>query len=76
MKHLLAVFKAKEVEALKEDAFISMGLLIAMLIAFGVKLPIFPLHSWMVRVHVQASPSVVMLHAGILLKIVHEGRCA
>ncbi|MFC0416537.1 NuoM family protein [Cytobacillus solani] len=46
-----------------------MGLLIAMLIAFGVKLPIFPLHSWMVRVHVQASPSVVMLHAGILLKI-------
>ncbi|MFE8698083.1 NuoM family protein [Cytobacillus sp. FJAT-53684] len=46
-----------------------MGLLIAMLIAFGVKLPIFPLHSWMVRVHVQASPSVVMLHAGVLLKI-------
>lgn len=46
-----------------------MGLLIALLIAFGVKLPIFPLHSWMVRVHVQAPPSVVMLHAGILLKI-------
>lgn len=46
-----------------------LGLLIAMIIAFGVKLPIFPLHSWMVRVHVQASPSVVMLHAGILLKI-------
>ncbi|MFO1444316.1 NADH-quinone oxidoreductase subunit M [Bacillus sp. Bva_UNVM-123] len=46
-----------------------MGLLIAMLIAFGVKLPIFPLHSWMVRVHVQAAPPIVMLHAGILLKI-------
>ena len=33
------------------------GLFIALLIAFGVKLPIFPLHSWMLRVHVQAPPS-------------------
>ncbi|MGG0888553.1 complex I subunit 4 family protein [Cytobacillus horneckiae] len=46
-----------------------MTLLIALIIAFGVKLPIFPLHSWMVRVHVEAPPSIVMLHAGILLKI-------
>lgn len=46
-----------------------MGLFIALLIAFGVKLPIFPLHSWMLKVHVQAPPSVVMIHSGILLKI-------
>ncbi|WP_102348257.1 NADH-quinone oxidoreductase subunit M [Bacillus sp. Marseille-P3661] len=46
-----------------------MGALIALLIAFGVKLPIFPLHSWMLRVHVQAPPSIVMLHSGVLLKI-------
>jgi NADH-quinone oxidoreductase subunit M len=45
------------------------GLLIALLVAFGVKLPIFPLHSWMLKVHVEAPPSVVMLHSGILLKI-------
>ncbi|MBM7690699.1 NADH-quinone oxidoreductase subunit M [Peribacillus deserti] len=45
------------------------GLLIALLIAFGVKLPIFPLHTWMLRVHVQAPPPIVMLHAGVLLKI-------
>jgi len=45
------------------------GLLIALIIAFGVKLPIFPLHTWMLRVHVQAPPSIVMLHAGVLLKI-------
>ncbi|WP_456277459.1 NADH-quinone oxidoreductase subunit M [Bacillus sp. AK128] len=45
------------------------GLFISLLIAFGVKLPIFPLHSWMLRVHVQAPPSIVMLHSGILLKI-------
>lgn len=48
---------------------VKMGLLIALLIAFGVKLPIFPLHSWMLRVHVQAPPSIVMIHSGILLKI-------
>jgi NADH-quinone oxidoreductase subunit M len=48
---------------------LKMGLFIALLIAFGVKLPIFPLHSWMLRVHVEAPPSIVMLHSGILLKI-------
>lgn len=48
---------------------LKMGLFIALMIAFGVKLPILPLHSWMVRVHVQAPPSVVMIHSGILLKI-------
>ncbi|WP_078378635.1 NADH-quinone oxidoreductase subunit M [Sutcliffiella halmapala] len=46
-----------------------LGLLIALLVAFGVKLPIVPLHSWMLKVHVQAPPSIVMLHAGVLLKI-------
>jgi NADH-quinone oxidoreductase subunit M len=48
---------------------LKMGLFIALMIAFGVKLPILPLHSWMVKVHVQAPPSVVMIHSGILLKI-------
>jgi len=48
---------------------LKMGLLLALLVAFGVKLPIFPLHTWMLRVHVQAPPSIVMLHSGILLKI-------
>lgn len=45
------------------------GLFIALMIAFAIKLPIFPLHRWMVNVHVEAHPAVVMLHAGVLLKI-------
>ena len=65
---LMAILQADPNHAVFSEGT-KMGLLIALLIAFGVKLPIFPLHSWMVRVHVQASPSVVMLHAGILLKI-------
>ena len=44
-------------------------LFIGIFIAFGIKLPIFPFHSWMVRVHVEAPPAIVMLHAGVLLKI-------
>lgn len=45
------------------------GLFIALFIAFGIKLPIFPFHTWMLKVHVQAPPSIVMIHSGILLKM-------
>lgn len=40
-----------------------------LLLAFAIKLPVFPFHGWMVLVHKEAAPSVVMLHAGVLLKI-------
>ncbi|WP_239565350.1 NADH-quinone oxidoreductase subunit M [Brevibacillus fulvus] len=45
------------------------GLFVALFIAFGIKLPIFPFHSWMLNVHVQAPPPVVMIHSAILLKM-------
>lgn len=48
---------------------LQLGLFIALLIAFGFKVPIFPLHRWMVKVHVQAPTPTVMIHSGILLKI-------
>ncbi|NBD26753.1 complex I subunit 4 family protein [Paenibacillus glycinis] len=40
-----------------------------LLIAFGIKLPIFPFHTWMLKVHAEAPPSVVMIHSGVLLKM-------
>lgn len=40
-----------------------------LLIAFGIKLPIFPFHTWMLKVHAEAPPSIVMIHSGILLKM-------
>lgn len=40
-----------------------------LLIAFGIKLPIFPFHTWMLKVHTEAPPSVVMIHSGVLLKM-------
>lgn len=42
---------------------------ILFLIAFGIKLPIFPFHTWMLKVHAEAPPAVVMIHSGILLKM-------
>ncbi|MDF2556855.1 MAG: NADH:ubiquinone oxidoreductase subunit [Bacillales bacterium] len=44
-------------------------LLGAIILAFGIKLPSFPFHSWVLKMHTQAPTPVVMLHAGILLKI-------
>lgn len=39
------------------------------LIAFGVKLPIFPLHTWLPDAHSEASAPVSMVLAGVLLKM-------
>ncbi len=39
------------------------------LIAFGVKLPIFPLHTWLPDAHSQASAPASMILAGVLLKM-------
>ncbi|OKH26844.1 NAD(P)H-quinone oxidoreductase subunit 4 [Hydrococcus rivularis NIES-593] len=39
------------------------------LIAFGVKLPIFPLHTWLPDAHSEASAPVSMILAGVLLKM-------
>ena len=39
------------------------------LIAFGVKLPIFPFHTWLPDAHSEASAPVSMVLAGVLLKM-------
>lgn len=44
-------------------------LFIMLLVAFGIKLPVFPFHTWMLKVHTEAPPSVVMIHSGVLLKM-------
>jgi NADH-quinone oxidoreductase subunit M len=47
----------------------SWTLFIMLLVAFGIKLPIFPFHTWMLKVHTEAPTAIVMLHSGILLKM-------
>ncbi len=41
----------------------------ALLVAFGVKLPIVPLHTWLPDAHSEASAPVSMVLAGVLLKM-------
>ncbi|MCS5699957.1 NAD(P)H-quinone oxidoreductase subunit 4 [Cyanobium sp. FGCU-52] len=49
----------------------SFGLLcyLGFLVGFGVKLPIFPLHTWLPDAHGEANAPVSMLLAGVLLKM-------
>lgn len=42
---------------------------VGFLIAYGVKLPIFPLHTWLPDAHGEASAPVSMILAGVLLKM-------
>ncbi|MEB3356805.1 MAG: NAD(P)H-quinone oxidoreductase subunit 4 [Synechococcales bacterium] len=58
-----------------KDYSLSFELLIysALLIAFGVKLPIFPLHTWLPDAHSEAPAPVSMILAGVLLKMAGYG---
>jgi NADH-quinone oxidoreductase subunit M len=42
---------------------------LGLLIGFGVKMPIFPLHGWLPLAHVEAPSAVSILLSGILLKM-------
>jgi NAD(P)H-quinone oxidoreductase subunit 4 len=54
----------------KEFAFnVQLWLYGGFLIAYGVKLPIFPLHTWLPDAHGEATAPAHMLLAGILLKM-------
>lgn len=44
-------------------------LLTTLLIGFGIKIPIVPLHTWLPDAHVQAPTPVSVLLAGVLLKL-------
>ncbi|MGB3201746.1 MAG: NADH-quinone oxidoreductase subunit M [Nodosilinea sp.] len=44
-------------------------LLVALLVGFGIKIPLFPFHTWLPDAHVEASTPVSVLLAGVLLKL-------
>ncbi|MFV9510422.1 complex I subunit 4 family protein [Tepidibacillus sp. LV47] len=45
------------------------GVFAALLVAFGIKVPLFPFHSWILKVHYQAPATMSMILSGVLLKI-------
>ncbi len=44
-------------------------LLVGILIGFGIKIPLVPLHTWLPDAHVEASTPISVLLAGVLLKL-------
>ncbi|MEL4896978.1 NADH-quinone oxidoreductase subunit M [Crocosphaera sp. Alani8] len=44
-------------------------LLVPLLVGLGIKIPIFPFHTWLPDAHVEASTPVSVLLAGVLLKL-------
>lgn len=44
-------------------------LLAILVVGFGVKIPIFPFHTWLPDAHVEASTPISVLLAGVLLKL-------
>lgn len=44
-------------------------ILISLLLAFGIKIPLVPLHTWLPDAHVEASTPMSVLLAGVLLKL-------
>jgi len=53
--------------ALPEET--QLWIFLGLLVGFGVKMPIFPLHGWLSLAHVQAPSPVSILLSGILLKM-------
>jgi NAD(P)H-quinone oxidoreductase subunit 4 len=46
-----------------------LALLVALIIGFGIKIPIVPLHTWLPDAHVEAPTPASVLLAGVLLKL-------
>nr|AMN09050.1 NADH dehydrogenase subunit 4 [Rhipidia chenwenyoungi] len=53
----------------KEDKFMSMFIYLSLIFAFLVKMPMFLVHLWLPKAHVEAPVSGSMILAGILLKL-------
>ncbi len=51
------------------DPSIQLAIFLALFIGFAVKVPLFPLHTWLPLAHVQAPTAGSVLLAGVLLKI-------
>lgn len=48
---------------------IRLGLFVALLLAFAIKIPIVPFHTWMLKTYQEGHPAVIMISSGVLIKI-------
>lgn len=65
----LIMIKLYNISKLKEFKFFFVLLWLALFFSFAIKVPIFPFHTWLPFVHVEAPTIGSMLLAGIMLKL-------
>ncbi|MEM9218195.1 MAG: NAD(P)H-quinone oxidoreductase subunit 4 [Cyanobacteria bacterium P01_F01_bin.150] len=66
-------FNLHELAAKEYSTPFAIAMYLSLLVAFGVKLPIFPFHTWLPDAHSQAPAAVSMILAGVLLKMAGYG---
>jgi NADH-quinone oxidoreductase subunit M len=64
-----ATFDVRELANMALPAVTGRWLFLAFFIAFAVKVPLFPLHTWLPDAHVEAPTAGSVILAGVLLKI-------
>ena len=51
-----------------QSKFFQVGVFLLLFVGFAIRVPIFPLHRWLLAAHVEAPTPVSMILAGVLLK--------
>ncbi len=64
-----ATFDVRELQGLELSTDAARWLFLAFFVAFAVKVPLFPLHTWLPDAHVEAPTAGSVILAGVLLKI-------
>jgi NADH-quinone oxidoreductase subunit M len=62
-------FDVVTLSKLKLPVMVQVPLAVAVFFGFGVKLPVLPLHTWLVDAHVEAPAPISALLAGVVLKM-------
>ncbi len=62
-------FEIADLQVQNLDSVPKLLLLTALLLGFGIKTPLVPLHTWMPDTYVEASPATAILLGGILAKL-------
>jgi len=62
-------FELADVNTLQLSPTVQGLLLVAVIVAFGIKMPLIPLHTWLPDAYGEASPPVAILLGGILSKL-------
>jgi NADH-quinone oxidoreductase subunit M len=65
----LASFDLASLQRVRIDPTLQMWLFAAFALAFAVKVPLFPLHTWLPDAHVEAPTAGSVILAGVLLKM-------